>query len=42
MSASNTTLLNVYLIGVFSIAAIAVLLALVSATTEVVRHFRTG
>lgn len=41
MSTYNATPLNVYLISVFSLAAIAMLFALVVATTEVVRHYRT-
>jgi hypothetical protein len=41
MSSYNTTLLNVYLVSYFTLAAVAVLFALVSATTEAVRVYRT-
>ena len=41
MSTYNATAVNEYLISFFSLAGIAVLWALVLATTEVVRHYRT-
>jgi hypothetical protein len=40
MLSFDTTLLNVYLIGVFSLAGIALVLSLGVATTEVVRYRR--
>ena len=40
MLSFDTTAMNVFLIGVFTIAAVALVLSLGVATTEVVRHRR--
>jgi Na+/serine symporter len=38
MQSFDTTLMNLYLIGAFAIAALAVVLSAAVVTTEVVRH----